>query len=282
MVDVELRAAGARAASGATRSACNYRAHAEETGSHPPELPGIFTKFPTSRSPGPSTTSCCRRGKARNDWEAELTFVLDDGGRHVARGRRVRARAGVHVRAGHLRARHAVRRPPQQFSMGKSFDTFCPIGPAIVTLDELADPADLPRAVPGQRRAEAGRPDDRPHLRRPRVWSSSSRRSARCAPATSASPARRRESASPPAPSSSPATSSRPRSKASAPCATVAWRTTAPRPDRWAAPDQRASMASRVALWCSSESGSAGASISPKCTWRAPVRRNTMPHCTAA
>ena len=123
----------------------NYRAHAEETGRSSPEVPGIFTKFPTSIN-GPfgdiELPSGSAGHEARNDWEAELTVVFADGGRHVPRDR-----AYDHVR-GFLCAQDISERRIQnlamgQFSMGKSFDTFCPIGPALVTVDELDDPDDL-------------------------------------------------------------------------------------------------------------------------------------------
>lgn len=119
----------------------NYRAHAEETGMTPPAIPGIFTKFPTSIT-GPYGDVVLPGGSGKNDWEAELTFVLADGGRHAAR-----EDALDHVR-GFMCAQDISERDIQyaamgQFSMGKSFDTFCPIGPALVTLDELANPNDL-------------------------------------------------------------------------------------------------------------------------------------------
>ena len=119
----------------------NYQAHADETGRPPPEIPGIFTKYPTSIN-GPFGDVVLPGGDAQNDWEAELTFVLADGGRHVAK-----ADALDHVR-GFMCAQDISERRTQvaamaQFSMGKSFDTFCPIGPSLVTLDELDDPNNL-------------------------------------------------------------------------------------------------------------------------------------------
>jgi len=121
----------------------NYRAHAEESGMQPPALPGIFTKFPTSiTGPYDDVVLPDVDGKANNDWEAELTFVLGDAGRDVAREDALDHVLGF-MCAQDISERYTQFAAMQQFSMGKSFDTFCPIGPAIVTIDELADPSDL-------------------------------------------------------------------------------------------------------------------------------------------
>jgi 2,4-didehydro-3-deoxy-L-rhamnonate hydrolase len=118
----------------------NYRGHAAETGRSPGELPGIFTKFPTAIT-GPRDDVVLPRGRTMVDWEAELAIVFGDGGRHVAE-----EDAAAHI-LGYLCAqdiseRYVQRAAMGQFSMGKSYDTFCPIGPALVTLDELAELAD--------------------------------------------------------------------------------------------------------------------------------------------
>lgn len=121
----------------------NYKAHAEESGMEPPPIPGIFTKFPTSiTGPYDDVVLPTVDGKANNDWEAELTFVLGDGGRDVSRDDALDHVLGFTC-AQDISERYTQFAAMQQFSMGKSFDTFCPIGPAIVTLDELADPNDL-------------------------------------------------------------------------------------------------------------------------------------------
>jgi 2-keto-4-pentenoate hydratase/2-oxohepta-3-ene-1,7-dioic acid hydratase in catechol pathway len=117
----------------------NYKGHAEESGMEPPPIPGIFTKFPTSLA-GPFDDIVLPAGM--NDWEAELTFVVADGGRHVAAADAYDAVLGFTI-AQDISERGIQFQAMSQFSMGKSFDTFCPCGPAIVTLDELADPADL-------------------------------------------------------------------------------------------------------------------------------------------
>ncbi len=119
----------------------NYKAHAAESGAEHPSLPAIFTKFPTSIT-GPHDPVILPTGTVMNDWEAELAFVLADGPRRLPA-----ERAFDHI-LGYLCAQDISERMTQfaagaQFSMGKSFDTFCPIGPAIVTLDEVPDPLRL-------------------------------------------------------------------------------------------------------------------------------------------
>jgi 2,4-diketo-3-deoxy-L-fuconate hydrolase len=119
----------------------NYRAHAAETGRSPGELPGIFAKYPTAIT-GPHDDVVLPRGRSQVDWEAELGVVFGDGGHHIDE----EAAAGHilgYVCAQDISERYVQRAAMGQFAMGKSYDTFCPIGPAVVTLDELDDPDDL-------------------------------------------------------------------------------------------------------------------------------------------
>ena len=118
----------------------NYADHAAESGLALPEQPLVFTKFSSSVAgpdvdvvlPGPTV-----------DWEAELVVVIAQGGRHIPL-----AEARSHV-AGFTVGQDLSERTfqwlgqPAQFSIGKSFENFSPIGPAIVTVDELADPEQL-------------------------------------------------------------------------------------------------------------------------------------------
>ena len=90
------------------------------------------------------------------DYEAELAVVIGKGGRNIARADAMSHVFGYtivnDVTARDVQMRH------QQWDLGKSFDTFCPMGPWIVTADEL-DGTQHPRALLGQRRAAPGRPD---------------------------------------------------------------------------------------------------------------------------
>jgi 2,4-didehydro-3-deoxy-L-rhamnonate hydrolase len=118
----------------------NYRDHAAESGIGLPDAPAVFTKFASCLT-GPYDT--VRLPSAGVDWEVELVVVIGrraesvperDGWAHVA---------GLCV--GQDLSERAVQLagPVPQFSLGKSYPGFGPLGPAIVTPDELPDPDDL-------------------------------------------------------------------------------------------------------------------------------------------
>jgi 2-keto-4-pentenoate hydratase/2-oxohepta-3-ene-1,7-dioic acid hydratase in catechol pathway len=119
----------------------NYREHAEEEGVEPPVAPLIFSKWPSSVvGPGaeirwdPALT-------AQVDYEAELAVVI---GR---RTRRVAVSDALDHVLGYTCLNDVSARDLQfgdgQWARGKSLDTFCPIGPVLVTADELGDPQKL-------------------------------------------------------------------------------------------------------------------------------------------
>ena len=118
----------------------NYRSHAEESKMAIPPAPMTFTKFPTCLV-GP-TADVVLSG-AFVDWEVELVAVIGVGGRHLSR-----ADAWSHV-AGLTLGQDISDRvvqmtgAPAQFSMGKSFDTFGPMGPALVSVDAFPDPDNI-------------------------------------------------------------------------------------------------------------------------------------------
>lgn len=123
----------------------NYRSHADEVAETVTTVPPVFTKFPSCIG-GPTSNVVLPAGEHSTDWEAELCIVVARGGRRIAS-----ADALGHL-AGFMCSQDISERLLQfgagnQFSLGKSYDTFCPTGPAIVTLDELEagghDPADL-------------------------------------------------------------------------------------------------------------------------------------------
>lgn len=119
----------------------NYRKHAAETGAAIGAIPPVFTKFPSSIS-GPFDPIVLPNGEGTTDWEAELAFVVGDGGRHIPAAQGLDAVRGFMV-AQDVSERFVQSAAGRQFSLGKSFDSFCPIGPAIVTVDELDDPLAL-------------------------------------------------------------------------------------------------------------------------------------------
>jgi 2-keto-4-pentenoate hydratase/2-oxohepta-3-ene-1,7-dioic acid hydratase in catechol pathway len=118
----------------------NYAAHAAEAGIEPPEFPPTFTKFPTCLT-GPEAT--VELPSEFVDWEVELVVVIGRHAYEVAAGDGWRHVAGLTV-GQDLSERIVQTRPPvPQFSLGKSFPGFGPIGPWIVSPDELNDPNDL-------------------------------------------------------------------------------------------------------------------------------------------
>jgi 2-keto-4-pentenoate hydratase/2-oxohepta-3-ene-1,7-dioic acid hydratase in catechol pathway len=120
--------------------ALNYRPHAAEAGFQPPDEPLVFTKFPSCIA-GPDTEVTLPPGKP--DWEIEVVAVIGRGGYRIDRDQAWNAIAGLTV--GQDLSERAVqsRGAPAQFSLGKSFPGFGPIGPVAVTPDELPDRDDL-------------------------------------------------------------------------------------------------------------------------------------------
>jgi 2,4-didehydro-3-deoxy-L-rhamnonate hydrolase len=117
----------------------NYRAHAEESGMPIPSVPATFTKFPASLT-GPFADIVLSSDSV--DWEVELVVVIGQQADRV-----VAADGWSHV-AGLAVGQDVSDRTLQfaagaQFSLGKSYRGFGPIGPWLVTPDELDDPDDL-------------------------------------------------------------------------------------------------------------------------------------------
>ena len=110
----------------------NYKKHAEESNLEIPPFPMIFTKHSTCIS-GPKSDICMKSDMV--DYEAELVFVIGKGGKDISK-----EDAWDHV-AGLCVGQDISDRPvqfhatPPQFNLGKSFDTFGPIGPYLVSTD---------------------------------------------------------------------------------------------------------------------------------------------------
>ena len=115
----------------------NYKDHAAESGMDIPEKPVVFSKFSTSVT-GPGAPVVLQPEATQNDYEAELGVVIGRLARRVSE-----ADAYDHV-LGYVNVNDVSARDFQffdgQWQRGKSPDTYCPMGPAIVTTDELADP----------------------------------------------------------------------------------------------------------------------------------------------
>lgn len=121
----------------------NYRDHAAESGfALPQTAPPVFTKFVTSIT-GPVTQVALPPG-GHTDWEVELVLVIGAPAHRVSAGQAWEHVAGLAVGQDLSERITQLEGPSPQFSLGKSFPGFTPIGPALVTPDEFADPGDLP------------------------------------------------------------------------------------------------------------------------------------------
>jgi len=118
----------------------NYRDHAAETGSQIPDVPTIFNKFATAVI-GPGDDIVLPKVSKSPDYEAEFAFVIGTGGRHIAAAEWQKHIFG-YTMINDVSARD-YQRATTQWLMGKTFDTFAPMGPWIVTADEVADPHSL-------------------------------------------------------------------------------------------------------------------------------------------
>lgn len=118
----------------------NYADHVAEAGIEPPKLPTVFNKQTTCVT-GPFAPVHMPRVSQALDYEGELAFVVGRRCRHVPRDRAHEVIAGYCV-ANDVTVRDWQLRIPT-WTMGKSFDTHGPLGPWLVTPDELGDPHSL-------------------------------------------------------------------------------------------------------------------------------------------
>lgn len=137
----------------------NYRKHAAESGLEIPKEPVVFTKALTSLA-GPNDDVELPEGSVAGDWEIELGFVIG------TLARKVPVRDALQHVAGYCLANDVSERDWQikrngQWGKGKSFDGFGPIGPWLVTRDELPDPQGiaLELAVNGEVRQKSSTAD---------------------------------------------------------------------------------------------------------------------------
>ena len=118
----------------------NYRDHAIESKLPIPEVPTIFAKYPNTVI-GPTEPIVLPRVSAKPDYEAEMAFVIGRRCRHVP------APEWRDFVFGYMNLNDVSARDYQmatsQWTIGKTFDTFAPMGPALVTADEISDPHKL-------------------------------------------------------------------------------------------------------------------------------------------
>lgn len=120
----------------------NYRKHAEEAGLPIPSEPVVFTKALTSIA-GPNDDVALPAGSTATDWEVELGFFIGSTCRNVAVGDALKHIAGYCL-ANDVSERDWQMKRNGQWSKGKSFDGFGPIGPWLLTADEVPDPQNIP------------------------------------------------------------------------------------------------------------------------------------------
>ncbi len=118
----------------------NYSDHAAETGQPIPKFPIVFSKY-SNTVIATGENIVLPRVSNEVDYEAELGFVIGKTARHVS------AANALEYIAGYMPINDVSARDYQtrisQWTMGKTFDTFAPMGPALVTSDEVGDPGNL-------------------------------------------------------------------------------------------------------------------------------------------
>ncbi|WP_135078288.1 fumarylacetoacetate hydrolase family protein [Terasakiella sp. SH-1] len=119
----------------------NYSDHAAEAGMDVPSEPVLFTKA-TSAINGPNDDVLLPRGSVKTDWECELAVVIGKEAKYVDEEDALDYVAGYCI-LNDLSERAYQLESTGQWVKGKSCDTFAPIGPWLVTKDEIADPQDL-------------------------------------------------------------------------------------------------------------------------------------------
>lgn len=119
----------------------NYSDHAAETGAAIPEHPILFMKA-TSAVIGPNDKVMIPRGSTHTDWEVELGLVIGKTCKYVTPDEALDYVAGYFV-ANDVSERHFQLQLTGSWTKGKSCDTFGPIGPYLVTADEVPDPQAL-------------------------------------------------------------------------------------------------------------------------------------------
>ena len=120
----------------------NYADHAREMGGEPPEIPVVFSMFPSAII-GPGDSVVLPTISSQVDYEAELVVVIGKSGRHIPRKQAMDHVFG-YCCGNDISARDWQKgKPGGQWLLGKTFDTFAPLGPFLVTKNEIDDPHQL-------------------------------------------------------------------------------------------------------------------------------------------
>ncbi|MDT0460046.1 fumarylacetoacetate hydrolase family protein [Streptomyces sp. DSM 41527] len=120
----------------------NYHDHARETGATPPEEPILFMKAPDTVV-GPEDTVLVPRGSVKTDWEVELAVVIGRRARYLEGDAQALAAVAGYAVAHDVSERAFQIERGGQWDKGKNCETFNPLGPWLVTADEVPDPQAL-------------------------------------------------------------------------------------------------------------------------------------------
>jgi 2-keto-4-pentenoate hydratase/2-oxohepta-3-ene-1,7-dioic acid hydratase in catechol pathway len=118
----------------------NYRDHAAESNMAIPEVPTVFSKFANTVI-NPGETILLPKHSMKPDYEAEFAFVIGKRGKHIPAEKWRDHVAGYTII--HDVSARDLQLATSQWIMGKTCDTFCPMGPFLVTADEIEDPHKL-------------------------------------------------------------------------------------------------------------------------------------------
>ncbi|MCC9306545.1 fumarylacetoacetate hydrolase family protein [Kitasatospora sp. RB6PN24] len=131
----------------------NYRDHAEETGAAIPERPVVFLKDPATVV-GPYDRVPIPRGSVKTDWEVELAVVIGRRAQYLAEPSQAHGVIAGYAISNDVSEREFQLEYSGQWDLGKSCESFNPLGPWLVTPDEIGDPQalDLGLAVNGEAR----------------------------------------------------------------------------------------------------------------------------------
>jgi 2-keto-4-pentenoate hydratase/2-oxohepta-3-ene-1,7-dioic acid hydratase in catechol pathway len=120
----------------------NYHDHARETGAEPPSEPVLFLKAPDTVV-GPYDTVLVPRGSRKTDWEVELAVVIGRTARCLGSDEEALAHVAGYAVAHDVSEREFQTERGGTWDKGKNCETFNPLGPWLVTADEVPDPQDL-------------------------------------------------------------------------------------------------------------------------------------------
>jgi 2-keto-4-pentenoate hydratase/2-oxohepta-3-ene-1,7-dioic acid hydratase in catechol pathway len=123
-------------------AAGNYSDHVKEAGAEDPGEPNLFAKLPSALS-GPRDPICIPPGRTQIDWEVELVVAIGKRGHDIPEAEAWSYVAGVTC-GQDISDREEQFRAFQQYTIAKSYDSFAPTGPYLITVDELKDRDNVP------------------------------------------------------------------------------------------------------------------------------------------